>query len=487
MRTDEPQSARRADPDADRLYRDLVYPGARASSGGIAGWDIVALPGEAPRTPLQTGDLLVRVWLGKPGLGHVAVVTDPVLISHDHLAAATGGAERAGPGFYATVTDDGPVPHTRADRFARLILDTYARMPQGQLLLRPTPAEPVDLAGEGESGSEEGGGRAMIDVSGATRYIAVASPSQLTNDEWRRVDPDRPPGPPVYNDYALMKVLYNLRIRGLRKHVHVNAFQYDQPLAPLDFSALQDSDVIFIAGHGNDRGLYAMGPDARRGMDRLVDVLTADGNLKKLRTDKKIIILLLSCRAGLGFHKALARRLSKKLSIDTTVGGAQGFTFGSARTGITAHNEVLIRGIPWYMEYPGSIKPKDAENETSAREGKTITIAGKKPEIDQFLHDKTVLEKQFQDLVQQLRSTEVNKALDEIDIRFRSRWLRLLQAQFELYALAKKRSNLEFDMWFDLITDGYLWTDGRKTTDAEVAGLISGALIPVGDGFACTR
>jgi hypothetical protein len=71
-----------------------------------------------------------------------------------------------------------------------------------------------------------------------------------------------------------------------------------------------------------------MGPDARGGMDRLVDILTADGNLKKLRTDKKIVILLMSCRAGLGFHKALARRLSKKLSIDTTVGGAQCFTFG---------------------------------------------------------------------------------------------------------------------------------------------------------------
>jgi hypothetical protein len=144
MNAPQAQASRWTNLDADRLYRDLVYPRAQASSGGTAAWDIVALPGEAPRTPLQTGDLLVRVWLGKPGLGHVAVVTDPVLISYDHLAAA-GGAERGGPGFYATVTDDGPVPHTRAERFARLILDTRAEMPPGQLLLRPPPYEPPAL------------------------------------------------------------------------------------------------------------------------------------------------------------------------------------------------------------------------------------------------------------------------------------------------------------------------------------------------------
>jgi hypothetical protein len=37
MSTDEPQSARRADPDADRLYRELVYRRTQASSGGPSG------------------------------------------------------------------------------------------------------------------------------------------------------------------------------------------------------------------------------------------------------------------------------------------------------------------------------------------------------------------------------------------------------------------------------------------------------------------
>jgi hypothetical protein len=291
----------------------------------------------------------------------------------------------------------------------------------------------------------------------------------------------------VYNDYALMKVLYMLRLTSRNTRLHVNAFQYEEQFTPLDFSGLQDSDVIFIAGHGNERGLYTMGPAASRGADRLVALLTADGNLREHRRGKKITIMLLSCRAGLGFHKGLARRLAKKLSIDTTVGGAQGFTFGSIRTGPTARNEVLIRGIPWVMEYRGSIPLKEAENETSTREGKTITYDRKQNEIEQFLNDKRALEKEMKEVVQQLRSTEVNRALDEIDTRFRSRWLGLLRAQFELYALAKRRSNLEFDMWFDNIGDGYLWTDARKITDQEAATLLAGPLAPADGGLTSTR
>jgi pimeloyl-ACP methyl ester carboxylesterase len=337
------------------------------------------------------------------------------------------------------------------------------------------------------AGSVAKGTRRQIDLSRATRFITVACPSQLTNKEWKRAAPSRELPLPVYKDYALMKVLYTLRHRNLNTPVHVNAFQYDQPLTPLDFTFLRDSDVIFIAGHGNDKGLYAMGPAASRGVDRLVEILTADGNLERHRRGKEIIIMLLSCRAGLGFHKGLARRLARRLSIDTIVGGAQGFTFGSTRTGPTACNEVLIRGIPWVMEYERSIPLKEAENETSAREGKTITYDGKRTEIERFLNDKRALEKAMKEVVQQLRSTEINHALNEIDNRFRSRWFNLLQAQFELYKWAKKRSNLDFDMWFDNIMDGYLWTDARKTTDQEVAALLTGTLAPADAGLTCTR
>jgi Putative peptidoglycan binding domain len=327
-----------------------------------------------------------------------------------------------------------------------------------------------------------------IDVSRATRYIAVAGPSPTTNREWKIVAPRRAVPPPVYNDYALMKVLYTLRLRTIGDPITVHPFQYDSSVVPLDFSGLRDTDVIFIAGHGNEQGLYTMGPDTRRGVDRLVEILTGDGNLKRLRKNKSVTILLLSCRAGLGFHKSLAKRLSKALSINTTVGGAQGFTFGSNRTAFTARNEVLIRGIPWIMEYPGSLTVAEAERQTSAREGKSITYAGKKTEIERFVADKEVLEKGMKAIVGQLRSTEVNAALNEIDSRFRVRWRSLLQAQFDLYAPAKRASNLEFDMWFDNIADGYLWTDSSATTDREVDVLLARDLLPVdATSLTCTR
>lgn len=328
----------------------------------------------------------------------------------------------------------------------------------------------------------------MIDVSKATRYIAVASPSDFTNNEWkqRQGGSFREP-PPVHRDYALMKVLYMLRGLARNTRAHINAFSYQPPATGLDFSNLQDSDVVFVAGHGNPDGLYTMGPNAAEGTRRLIEILTKDGNLRRRRSGKKIIIALLSCRAGLGFHKGLARKLFSNISIDTTVGGAQGFTFGSIRTSYLATNEVLLRGIPWHMEYPGSIKEGDAERTTSAREGRAITIRDKQSEIARFIADKKELEDEMKAVVQQLRSTEVNSALDEIDGRFRSHWAGLLRAQFELYAVAKKRSNLEFDMWYDLMTEGYLWTNSAKVTDAEADALLAGELTPTDDGLTSTR
>ncbi len=317
-----------------------------------------------------------------------------------------------------------------------------------------------------------------------TRYIAVASPSDITNEEWKkRQGADYVPPLPVYNDYALMKVLYMLRLTGKTTRVRVNAFKWENPLVPLDFSGLQDSDTIFIVGHGDDKGLYALGPDGKDNAPRLVKILTKDGNLKTKRKDKKIMIHLLSCRAGLGFHKGLARNLYKELGSDVTVGGARGFTFGSVRTSYLAQNEVLIKGLPWLMEYPKSIKQKEAEKETSAREGKTITYDGKKKEIDAFKDEKKLIENQMKDIITKLKSTEVNNALDEVENKFRSDWLGLMRSQFELYAAAKKRSNLEFDMWYDLITDGYVWTNGAKTTDQEVNSLLNGFLSPSDAGL----
>ncbi|MGN6871022.1 MAG: metallophosphoesterase [Solirubrobacteraceae bacterium] len=350
------------------------------------------------------------------------------------------------------------------------------------LLTRFGVATPLRAAGQQHT--------TQPDLTHATRYVAVATFSPTIDDEWKRADPRRPPPPSVYNDYALMKVLYPLCLWGTTSTpIDVHAFRYDQPkITPLDFSKLKDSDVIFIAGHGNELGLYAMGPKTSQGVDRLVEILTGDGNLKKLRNGKRITILLLSCRAGLGFHKALAKRLSKALSIETTVGGAEGFTFGSYRTEVSACNEVLVRGIPWIMEYPGSLTMSEAENETSAREGKNITVAAKKAEIEQFKRAKTDLENKMKAIVGQLGSTEVNNALKEINTRFRSQWEDLIRNQFTLYYSAKGSSNLEFDMWFDKGGDGYVWTDAKLTTDEAVSAMLTGNLAPVdANTLMCTR
>jgi hypothetical protein len=341
----------------------------------------------------------------------------------------------------------------------------------------------------------------MPDLHNATRYIVVAGPSDDVNQAWtswfQQNNGVFTPRPPVHEDYALMKVLYMLGMKAdntagiptdiQRTRVPVNLITGAAADPPLDFSTLRDSDAIFIVGHGNASGLYDMGPDADTGMDRLLDVLTRDGNLQKQRSGKKTIIVLLSCRAGLGFHKSLARKLWKKIGIDVTVGGALGFTFGSMRTFSMAQNEVLIQGIPWYMEYPGSISQTDAENMTSAREGKQITIADKQNEITAFTTKKDDVQNDMKAIIAKLQSTEVNKALTELDNKFRTDWIGLIRAQFELYSRAKVQSNLEFDMWYNLLADAYVWTNENLTTDQEVDALLAKGIDPRDTGPTSTQ
>jgi hypothetical protein len=330
--------------------------------------------------------------------------------------------------------------------------------------------------------------REAIRFTQATRFIIVAGPSDFTNEEWKKKKPDYVLRPPIHEDYALLKVLYMLRVRGLKDRWVVHPFKYEEPPVPIDLSGLQDTDVIFVVGHGNQNGIYAMGPSGEDGTDRFIDLLTKDGNLKTKRKNKDITIMLLSCRSGLGLYKGVARRLRAKLGRDVKVGGAIGFTFGSPRTYL-GYNEVLIQGLPWFIDYPQEYNndPTKAEKETSAREGKTITYEGKKAEIEEFKRQKTALEDGFKKIIGQLKSKEVNKALDELEKDFKSKWLGLMQSQSDLYTNARKQSNLEFDMWYDLITDGYLWTTGKQVTDAEVKLILKGDLALTDDGAASIK
>jgi hypothetical protein len=321
----------------------------------------------------------------------------------------------------------------------------------------------------------------MPDIHSATRYIAVASTSDFINQERGENKP------PVFQDYALMKVLTMLglnakNVNGLPTEIAppripVHSFEWKPLFTPLDFSGLKDTDVIFIAGHGNPQGLYAMGGSSRVGMQRLLKILTGDGNLKLKRKNKKTIILLLSCRSGLGFHQSLAHELSKALDLNITVGGAVGFTFGSMQTFCLGLNEVLPIGLPWWMEY--GIPPlAEAEAHTSAREGKDITFARKKAEIEAFQVKAKTLTDEMTAIINQLTAQEVNAALAELDRKFRSKWLALIRSQFELYARSKTQSDLEFDMWYNLVHEGYVWTNGQAVTDQQADSFLTGDLDP---------
>jgi hypothetical protein len=322
----------------------------------------------------------------------------------------------------------------------------------------------------------------MREISRAPRYIAVANSSDDSNKEWGFTRP------PVYQDYALLKVLFMLRRQKYRSPARVHPFQYDKAsLTPLDFSGLNDNHVIFIAGHGDSNGLYAIGRNPTEGMKRLISIFTGDGNLKKRRRGNTITIVLLSCRAGLGLHKVLARELAKAIGIEVTVVGALGFTFGSANTDETGFNSVLIKGIPWWMEYEKSITPGDAEKETSKREGKTITIAGKQKEIDAFKKGKGKLEDALIDVVDKLTAAEVNAALDEIQAKHRDRFVELVIMQSSYYMTSRARGGLGFDMWFEKIPDAYQWVNSSQVTDDMVTSLLSADWPPPGPGQSLTR
>lgn len=304
-------------------------------------------------------------------------------------------------------------------------------------------------------------------------FIIAASCSPEIIREWKKVNP-RFTSPEIHKDYALMKVLYYLR-RHNNDNTYINHIQWTGSQSPLNFNTLTNDDTIYIAGHGNDKGLYAMGPNLKRdgiikNLDRLIDILTRDGSLKRKAKGKAdpFRFVLLSCRAGIGFHVGLAQRLYKALGKDVITVGGVGFTFGSTRTLSLALNEVLIYGIPWNMEYPGMLDEKVADEATSNREKASITYKRKKREIEEFIKTKKVLEEDMKKLVDKIKNTEINKALDELYANHNVPWGTLVSTQFDLYSMAKEKSNLEFDMWFGNMLDGYVETTGSSISDVAM-------------------
>ena len=129
----------------DLLYRQLLYGQAgRAPTWLETGYTVLARPGEAPESQPAAGDILLRVALGEPGLGHVAVLSDSPLIPQSALDRAHVRSENGGPGLYAPVIENSAIATSRPHRVARRILDATGHTPPGQMLLRPRPSpDPV--------------------------------------------------------------------------------------------------------------------------------------------------------------------------------------------------------------------------------------------------------------------------------------------------------------------------------------------------------
>ena len=134
---------------ADRLFRRLTR------GTPVEGLQVVAWPGERLDEPLRGGDLLLRVALGEPRLGHVAVLVDGFLKPAEALAAAGFQVEASGRGLYAHIIEAGARPHTLLARFARRVVDASGCVPPGQLLLRSTRWSVNAAGGESMSGAEE--------------------------------------------------------------------------------------------------------------------------------------------------------------------------------------------------------------------------------------------------------------------------------------------------------------------------------------------
>jgi subtilisin family serine protease len=142
--------------DSDMIYRQILFRRDERLAEILGEhFAILARPGEVMTSSPQAGDVLIRSALGEPGLGHVAVIADSNLWSHERLVSAPFQSESRQPGLYAMVIEGGAFPHTLLNPFARRILDAGGRLPPGQILLRVQLPERDENDSETEFAAEQ--------------------------------------------------------------------------------------------------------------------------------------------------------------------------------------------------------------------------------------------------------------------------------------------------------------------------------------------
>lgn len=137
-----------ANPDA--LYRQL-----NSSVAGRDGFEVIGRPRQVLEHPLRTGDILLRVALGEPGLGHAAVLLDDRLLTHDEVLLEGVTPEAHLAGRFAIVANRDAAGAGSTPRYARMITTPDGVVADGQMVLRFSPPAALsddvswDAMGEG--------------------------------------------------------------------------------------------------------------------------------------------------------------------------------------------------------------------------------------------------------------------------------------------------------------------------------------------------
>ena len=125
--------------DLDELYYEILNNSNDSLPQLIReNFKILARPRETLDTSLQKGDILLRIAKDEPGLGHLAVISDPNLMSYKQLLEKRYIPESVHEGYYTSVIEGGAFPHLMNDAFARQISDREGKILDDQVLLRPT-------------------------------------------------------------------------------------------------------------------------------------------------------------------------------------------------------------------------------------------------------------------------------------------------------------------------------------------------------------
>lgn len=162
-------------PTAVETLYDALSAGVPTTPSNV---EVIAFPRQRLTRPLQTGDVLLRVAPGEPGLGHAAVLADGSLLDRQTMAALGTLVEGRLPGKYARMLERGPSRHHGRDGIARRVTDEREIVPSNQMVIRVVPETPFGIT-QDDSGELWTEATEDPTTPGWTRAAAAAVGRQL--------------------------------------------------------------------------------------------------------------------------------------------------------------------------------------------------------------------------------------------------------------------------------------------------------------------